>query len=111
MKTTEQILRDARLLSTFWGRRIMAARKRNRFTEKDKKHAAFWQTCACGRLTQNIPRNFNGRPYDRDLFKLGCDFCDHVTASRTKQAALTLVDIEKRAQQIVSEGHPAKEPA
>lgn len=104
MKNTEQILRDAKLLSTFWGRRIMAASKRKKFTEKEKNDSANWTTCACGRVTIDIPRVSSiGAPCDMTLRIRGYDFFSHVSGSRVRQAALTLVAIEERARIVASQ--------
>lgn len=98
MKATK-ILRKARLGSTHWGRRIIAAEKRGRFRRRQKDDACSWVTCACGKL-DGISRGSLGIPLDKDLQRLGHIFTDSVAANRFTKAAEALIAIEKRADQL-----------
>jgi hypothetical protein len=88
---------------TYWGKKIIAAEKRGRFTESNINHSADWVTCACGRVTADIPRDpdthFHGynTPLDAILRERGFDFYTAVDDNRFLKAAQTLVSIEARA--------------
>lgn len=109
MKTALEILTDARLHTSYWGKRIIKAEKRGRFTENDSEMVADWMTCACGKQDPRIPRlDFEtcianrslgclGAPADSELREKGVIFYNHIKEHRFVDAARTLVKIEKRA--------------
>ena len=71
MKTLK-ILKKANLQDTYWGKKIIAAEKRGYFTQSNKNQSEEWVTCACGRLTHDIPRTARFRaPMDIILADLG----------------------------------------
>tara|TARA_R110000796_G_scaffold115597_1_gene227728 strand:+ start:443 stop:880 length:438 start_codon:yes stop_codon:yes gene_type:complete len=101
----EDVLNMAGLASTYWGKKIIAAEKRGKFTASNRQHAADWVTCACGRVTGDIPRepcldedshSYN-LPLDSLLKHHGFNFYDNVEEGRFLAAAETLVSIEARA--------------
>ena len=99
--TAKQILTKAGLQATFWGRRIIAAEKRGKFTADDVGRSEGWVTCACGRLNKRIPRNHFDQPIDSALYWMGLRFrLDSVTDDASRQARI-LVDIDRRAGQII----------
>ena len=55
MNEAKQYLELKRLDTTYWGKRIIAAENRGRFTDEDGYEAGDFVTCACGRLTVDIP--------------------------------------------------------
>jgi hypothetical protein len=103
-KTAKEILREHRLLPSYWGRRIVKAEERSRFAEKDARHSASWQTCACGRQDERIPRDdHEGAPIDEELQDLGYAFYSFVLQHNPRGAANTLVKIERRAAEVLRE--------
>ena len=98
MKAIE-ILRKAKLDSTHWGKRVVAAEKRGRFRRRQIHDACSWVTCACGKL-DGIRRGCLGIPLDLVLRSLGHIFTDSVAANRFAKAAEALIAIEKRAAQL-----------
>jgi hypothetical protein len=103
-KTAREILHENRLLSSYWGRRIVKAEEQSRFTEKDVRHSASWQTCACGRQDDRIPRDDReGAPIDEDLQDLGYAFYSFVLQHNPRGAANVLVKIERRAAEVLRE--------
>ena len=86
---------------TYWGNIIIEAEERNCFTEENEIDSGGWVTCACGRVTSDIPRYENkGRPQDKILNRLGDYFPITVEADEFLEAAKTLVRIEKRALRV-----------
>lgn len=91
------------LSQTVWGQRIAAAEERGHFTEEDNDEAASWVTCACGRITADIPRSPGlGVPRDGQLSRLGTEFCVYVGADDFDSARRTLEAIELRAVEVAS---------
>lgn len=90
---------------TFWGGRIIHASESDtrEFTEEDVELAQEWATCACGRQDERIPRIWDGGPEDVELRFLGRLFMDAVEESEIAVAALVLVNIERRAREILAE--------
>lgn len=86
---------------SFWGKRILAAKKRGEFTSKDIEDAADWPTCACGKLDKDIPRAEWGAPIDQELESLGCDFADAVDSDNFKNAMDVLENIQRRAGEVL----------
>jgi hypothetical protein len=102
-KTAKEILKENRLLSSYWGRRIVKAEERGYRNKTDALKASSWQTCACGRQDDRIPRDDEGVPMDSALSDLGCSFYVHILNNRFDFAAQTLVKIERRAAEVLRE--------
>jgi hypothetical protein len=90
-------LEEVNLNTTYWGKIIIAAESRGFFTLKDAVEASSWVTCACGRVTEDIPRQDTNRPQDYELFLNGCKFANRVGEDSFVNAAIVLSLIEKRA--------------
>jgi hypothetical protein len=93
----KRYLESAKLDKTFWGKKIIAAEKRGGFTLSNSSRAATWVTCACGKITQDIPRNRRSRPLDAELIRLGNLFSTDVDTNDFLSTAYLLARIEKRA--------------
>lgn len=98
--TAKQVLKEAGLAKSHWGKRIIDAEERGEFTQQDRIEAENWVTCACGKVTVDIPRHDVGSPIDTKLLWLGLDFDHAVDSHRFTSASKTLVEIEKRAAQV-----------
>lgn len=103
MKTAREILKENRLLSSYWGRRIVKAEERGAFNLADKRASGSWTTCACGKQDPLIPRGCFGAPNDSALGFWGVEFCGHVLNDRFPEAASALVKIERRAAEVLRE--------
>lgn len=103
MKTAKSLLTEAGLENTFWGQRIIEAESSEGFTNGDKAAAKSWITCACGKLDDHIPRDPEGVPRDRWLAHMGVTFNTFVRDNRYLGAAKKLIDIEKRAIEVLEE--------
>lgn len=110
--TTQEILTEANLQDSYWGTIIIEAEKTgNDFTVAQGHEAGNWCTCACGKVTCDIPRRaspqFEGKgetwPLDKQLYELGMDFYDAVCRGNFEASARTLVSIEKRAIIVATE--------
>lgn len=113
--TATEILTQAGLQKTVWGKRILAAEKRGKFTPEESALAKNWQTCACGEQDPRIPRQteespgsirWDMCPVDDRLSKLGSQFDQNVRHGQyapegIPQAAKTLVRIESRSAGIL----------
>ncbi len=93
---TKDYLERHNLDQTYWGKKIIAAEKRGGFTSSNREQSNDWVTCACGRITQDIPRE-NGCPHDLILSTLGSGFYNKVNNNEIDKAAEYLVEIEARA--------------
>lgn len=95
----------ADILTTHWGRRIVAAMERGgRFTCRDKEDANGWTTCACGKQDARIPRDHEyGDPLDYGLVRLGVSFARSVSRHDPDTALLILLAIEDRAAEVLAE--------
>ena len=95
-------LESAGLEESVWGQRIIQAENRNGFTFINRMNAHCWQTCACG---QQDPRlhGENGAPFDRLHIKLGKAFSEAVEADDFLEAALTLINIERRSIELLAQ--------
>lgn len=102
-KTAKEILKENRLLSSYWGRRIVKAEARGVFSKRDVRKAACWTTCACGEQDARIPRDGDGEPLDEKLTDLGCRFYRNTLNCNAAEAAETLVKIERRAAEVLQE--------
>lgn len=98
--TAKQILEDAGLAESHWGKRIIRAEVRGKFTKADRRDAKNWVTCACGQVTADIPRHNDNRPVDNDLWLSGAKFACDVAFDRYIRAAKILIEIEKRAIEV-----------
>lgn len=76
------------------------------YLEKLDNLASDWVTCACGNQCSIIPRNAHGVPRDNTLKWLGCTFYAQISNWRFKDALETLLLIEERSAQIISEINP-----
>jgi hypothetical protein len=97
MKKAKEYLTAAGFDQTHWGKIIVAAENRGSFTDSNNDKAATWVTCACGRITQDIPRNRRSRPLDAELIRLGNKFSFEVESNEFLSAARILLRIEARA--------------
>lgn len=104
--TAQEILTEANLQDSYWGQAIIDVEKfGSTFSISKLREAGNWCTCACGRITCDIPRRFSPAfegegetwPLDKDLYDLGMEFYDAVCRNAFEEAAITLVHIEKRA--------------
>lgn len=112
MKTTREILTEAGLDQKHWGKRIIAAEKRGAFSQKERRDATGWTTCACGKQDPRLHDN-DGFPTDQQLDNLALEFCYAVCgkhepwgieeAPSAIKAARTLIAIEKRAEFLLNE--------
>lgn len=96
-----RILLAAGLASSYWGRQIIRARRRGRFTKGDYENSADWIACACGKLYLKKPfpiRDFGNalKPVPRSAFleDLGMEFKEKVWSNDFIGSALVLVKIE-----------------
>ncbi len=99
----------------FWFRVIQAAEKRRAagltpFYETHVELAKNWQTCACGRQDKRIPRHGPGDPFkqygspvDSLLRHYGSDFYDRVRDQDVEGAMETMLNIERRAAEVLAE--------
>jgi hypothetical protein len=102
MKKTKEILIDAGVKDTYWGRAILSAEKVGHFTPANKNKAGNWVSCACGKTTQDIPRDHKGgnMPLDSRLSQLGMDFYVCVNTDKIVSSAKTIALIERRAIEV-----------
>jgi hypothetical protein len=91
------------LASTFWGRRIIGAEEKGRFTRDDRDLAEGWTTCACGKSDPRIPRSSSGIPLDHQMSVNGIRFYRRIFSHNFLEAAQTLVLIERRATELIRE--------
>ena len=64
--------------------------------------AATWVTCACGKQDPRIPRDWVGAPIDEELRNLGEAFPIAVGARDVPLARNILIQIEKRAAELLA---------
>ena len=89
-----------------------------------KVQAGGWTTCACGNLCAIIPRNSEGKPYDKLLANLGGNYSEGIEGfsycieKRDKEAAkniLALIEvraaylIKKEKERIIKEFDAARQ--
>lgn len=109
MKEAQEYLTAKNLDTTYWGKKIIAAEARGNFTESNINQSAEWVTCACGRLTGDIPRAADTRfqsynmPLDRVLKDLGFEFYNAVEDNEFLYAAELLDKIETRARIVAKQ--------
>ena len=76
------------------------------FTERHKRIAFNFTTCACGKQDPRILRRMSNGvmvPIDARLYALGCTFYGDVGGEHPHHAMKTLLKIEKRAGEIIAE--------
>jgi hypothetical protein len=100
MRSVKYYLEKDGLDTTYWGKKIIAAEEYGAFAVGDIMQAEGWVTCACGKITQDIPRTAH-IPNDDTLAEMGVDFSQCVKKNWFMNAAVLLVKIENRAK-IVS---------
>lgn len=88
------------LSQTVWGKRIDEAERRGGFTDDEKRSADRWTTCACGNVTDDIPRCTDGSPEDAKLSHLGIQFVNAVMEDAFAEASALLEAIELRARDV-----------
>lgn len=107
--TAQSYLLGRGLSATYWGKKIIAAEARGKFTESNINQSAGWVTCACGRVTADIPRDPDTRfqsyntPLDRILKGRGFAFYEAVEDNKFLDAAEILNDIETRARIVAKQ--------
>ena len=90
--------------STYWGNIIIEAEERGYFTSSNVIEGGSWVTCACGKVTSDIPRRgHQRRPEDDRLVVLGERFDGCIEDDAFLKAAKTLVRIEARATIVAKE--------
>ena len=101
----KELLINAKLDATYWGKKIIAAEKRGHATDLELRMSRSWTTCACGKQDPRIPRMCSSfaAPEDMELFHLGSRFPDLLLHRCWWSAAETLIAIERRACEIISE--------
>ena len=92
----------------YWTRVCNRAIERKRegkepFTEAQKKRAAAWVTCACGKQSALIPRDFAGEPLDGILTFFGRQFDTAVDAGKPGKAKRILAKIERQSLIVIAE--------
>lgn len=98
MNEAKQHLEGEGLTHTHWGKIIIAAEKRGKFTRQEIVLSAGWVTCACGKITSDIiRRSTNNAPEDEILASLGVDFFTALSCAKIPEAAYVLSQIETRA--------------
>lgn len=102
-KTAKELLTEAGLQDSHWGRRIIAAEERGKFNSEDRNDSLKWTDCACGHQDPRIPRDCMGVPLDDGLSSLGASFHVRVESNRFDYAAYILIAIEKRAGEVLAE--------
>jgi hypothetical protein len=85
-----------------WHERIHKARRRGKFTTRDRIDAKSWFSCACGEQDKRIPRTIDGWPKDYGLFVLGGQFFSAVKNDDFDAAEHILAKIEVRAAQLLT---------
>lgn len=101
MRTAKDVLTKTNLHKTHWGKVIISAERKAGFLNEDRRKAEDWATCACGKQDKRIERNLDGVPKDYLLACLGMRFFDRVASADFYRAALTLIEIEKRAAELI----------
>lgn len=100
--TAKELLTEAGLHESVWGKRIIDAEASGKFKPSNVKSASEWPTCACGRQDKRIPRSRSGAPHDWPLNQLGKQFYLEVRGNRFIPAAKCLIAIENRAAEILA---------
>jgi hypothetical protein len=109
MSETKRFLHEEGLAETYWGKIIITAEEEGGFTPTNRNESMSWVTCACGKITQDIPRvfdhdtNTSDYPVDKKLQQLGNWFCSKVYNDEYLVAAKTLIEIEERAMIVARE--------
>lgn len=101
MNVAKELLIQAGLHESVWGKRIITAEQDNGFNDRDRILTCSWLTCACGEHAKEVELNPNGGPRDWDLRRLGLDFMGHIRRNRYKDAVKTLTAVEERVGQLL----------
>lgn len=102
MKTAKSLLVGAGLDETLWGKRIIHIEETGKMLVEWVRESFNWQTCACGRQDERIPRYEDGEPLDEQLSASGAWFPLYLQ-SNIVEAARCLIRIEKRAAEVLKE--------
>jgi len=100
--TAKSLLVAAGLDETLWGKRIIQIERTGIVPIEWGEEARDWQTCACGRQDERIPRYEDGEPLDEQLSASGAWFPLYLQ-SNIVEAARCLIRIEKRAAEVLKE--------
>ena len=109
MREAQEYLTEKNQHITYWGKKIIAAEARGKFTESNINQSAGWVTCACGKVTADIPRDPDTRfqsyntPLDRILKGRGFAFYEAVEDNKFLDAAEILHEIETRARIVAKQ--------
>ena len=95
-----QILMDAGLEYSHWGRRIRLAEGRGGFNGLDQLDAAQWPTCACGELDESLIGP-GGAPIDDKLVRLGARVLVAVNDDKFEMATVYLIEIMTRSGELL----------
>ena len=100
--TAKSLLVAAGLDETLWGKRIIQIERTGIVPDEWLNEAWGWQTCACGRQDERIPRDKYGAPLD---YKLACDgeWFPFYLRHDIVEAARCLIRIEERAAEVLKE--------
>jgi hypothetical protein len=102
-RKAKRYLEYKNLHETYWGKRIIAAEENGGFSDEDVELAGDYVTCACGKVTHDIPRSSETSiPYDNKIADLGLRFNTEVISEEPWEAAKILVEIELRARLIAT---------
>jgi len=98
MQTATEIVSNAHLQDTEWGKRIIEADKLGGFSHDDELDSSEWLTCACGKSLTDIQIDDEScAPVDSELQARGLRLWHRVREDDVPGAAKTLVEIEERA--------------
>ena len=106
-KPAAVLLWHAKLHRTVWGKRIISAEIRGEFSARDRRDSSGWTTCACGRVTVDVPRAHWGWPLDGRLYAAGARFLEAVCDNGFVKAARNLIQIERRAAAVAAKNRKA----
>lgn len=95
------------LSNTYWGRRIVWVEHLGSFSGQDEWLAGRWVTCACGKMCNRKPfkrdltmGDTRFEPIDHNLKALGALFCEAVENNWINDAAMILIKIETRGEEV-----------
>jgi hypothetical protein len=105
MNEAKQLLEKHGLDSTFWGERIILAEENGYFSGYDEKETQYRPYGSFSVVYENdmkiLVRNI--QPKDKVLDELGMNFSNEIYSGDFLGAAITLVNIEKRAEELIKE--------
>lgn len=100
--TAKSLLVEAGLDETLWGKRIIQIERTGELPFEWRDESESWQTCACGRQDERIPRGWRDAPLDEQLRRDGGWF-PYYLLTDIVEAARCLIRIEKRAAEVLKE--------